>query len=176
MSATAPIIKIFLSGEGGVGKTTMLERYIKGVFNQKTIMTIGVNHAVKNVTLSDGSPLTLQIWDLGGEERFRFIIPTYVKGSEVGVLCFDTTRFSTFRNLDPWITLIRENTPNTPIILVGTKMDLPQPPTDVKEYETFVKDKKLAGLNLTSSKTGRNIEEIFKKVIYLYEQNLKNKK
>jgi small GTP-binding protein len=168
-----PIIKVFVAGEGGVGKTTMIDRYVKGIFNPNTIMTIGVNHAVKDVTVSTKTSYTLQIWDLGGEDRFRFIVPMYVKGSQAGMLVFDTTRFSTFRHLDAWLELIRQNVPNIPLLLVGTKIDLQGANLDEKEYQRVVKDHGLVGLVLTSAKDGTNIEKAFMLLSEIYDQQKK---
>lgn len=168
-----PIIKIFLAGEGGVGKTTMVDRYVKGEFNPNTIMTIGVNHATKNVISSKSNPYTLQIWDLGGEDRFRFILPMYVKGSQAGMIVFDSSRFSTFKHLGDWLALIRETVPEVPIVLIGTKVDIPDATTDSKTYDEFVKEQKLAGFFLTSSKDGTNIDKAFDFLVELYEKNKK---
>jgi small GTP-binding protein len=168
-----PIIKVFLAGEGGVGKTTMVDRYVKGKFNPNTIMTIGVNHATKNVNSPKGELYTLQIWDLGGEDRFRFILPMYVKGSQAGMLVFDSTRFSTFKHLADWLSLIRETLPDVPILLVGTKVDIPDAMTDTSTYEEFVRENKLAGLYLTSSKDGTNIDKAFEALVDLFEKNKK---
>lgn len=167
---TSKIAKVFIAGEGGVGKTTMIERFVKGLWNPNTIMTIGVNHSVKII-----GDLTLQIWDLGGEDRFRLILPSYLKGSFAGVLCFDTTRFSTFRNLSEWVKLIRDNVADAPIILVGTKSDIQAASGDLSTYQNFVTQHNLAGLYLTSSKTGQNIDAVFNKLADLILKNEQKK-
>jgi small GTP-binding protein len=165
-----PIIKVFLAGEGGVGKTTMVDRYVKGFFNPNTIMTIGVNHAVKDMISDTGKSYTLQIWDLGGEDRFKFILPMYVRGAQAGMLVYDTTRFSTFKHLDVWLNLIRSVIPDVPIVLVGTKTDVPDAIVDPATYDDFVKANNLAGLFLTSSKDGTNVERAFEHLVKLYEE------
>ena len=63
--------KICIFGDGGVGKTTLVQRYVTGQFSQSTKMTIGVDIVTKHVQIEDWF-VTLQIWDFGGEERFRF--------------------------------------------------------------------------------------------------------
>jgi small GTP-binding protein len=157
--SVAMIAKVFIAGEGGVGKSTMVERYVKGVWNPNLIMTIGVNHSTK--TIGD---ITLQIWDLGGEDRFRFILPRYIQGSFAGLLVFDTTRFNTFLNLEEWVKLIQKNSP-IPMILIGTKADLDSASNDFKVYEEFVQEHKFEGFYLTSSKSGKNIEEAFNHLV-----------
>ncbi len=63
------ILKILTAGEGGVGKTTLLHRYVEGKFSADTKMTIGVEFFLKEVVI-DGKQCTLQLWDFGGQERF----------------------------------------------------------------------------------------------------------
>ena len=67
------ILKILLAGEGGVGKTTLLHRYVEGKFSAETRMTIGVEFFLKEVEI-DSHYCTLQLWDFGGQERFRFLL------------------------------------------------------------------------------------------------------
>ncbi len=161
----APLMKVFLAGEGGVGKSSMVERFVKGVFNENMIMTIGVSHSVKFVTASNGKKVELQIWDLGGEDRFRFVVPAYIKGSSAGLVVFDTTRYSTYKNLErEWMELIRENLPDTPMILVGTKMDLDDSNNDPESYDDLVKKFNVEEVLFTSAKTGENVEKVFQKL------------
>ncbi len=153
------IVKIFVAGEGGVGKTTLIKRYTEGRFVPDTLMTIGVEFAVKKLPHFDD--LTLQIWDLGGEDRFRFILPNYCRGASGGLLVFDLSRFLTFTNLDDWITLLRGVVPKAPIILVGTKADLPNRAVDREQIEEYVDTHQLLSYIETSSKTGKNVDELF---------------
>jgi small GTP-binding protein len=168
---TSKIMKVFLAGEGGVGKTTMVDRYVNGVFNPNTIMTIGTNFAVKRVQLSNGTDLTLQIWDLGGEQRFAFMIPQYIKGAEGGLLVFDTTRFTSYRNLPNWVKIIRDTVPDMPLILVGTKIDLENASLDEEMYRQFAEENNMVGVVLSSSKNGAGVDDAFGRLVSLYELN-----
>ena len=159
-----PVIKIFVAGPGSVGKTTMVERYVTGIFNPKMILTIGVNHAVKTVKTSDGRECTLQIWDLGGEERFRFFLEGYIKGSTAGMAAFDLSSFSTYEALRDWLVLIRKMLPDIPLLLIGMKADLKKAQKNVSLYQSYMKEFHLEELIFTSSKTGENIEHIFQKL------------
>jgi len=71
------VLKIITTGEGGVGKTTLLHRYVEGKFLADTRMTLGVEFFLKEIDL-DGNKVLLQIWDFGGQERFRFLLKNYV--------------------------------------------------------------------------------------------------
>jgi small GTP-binding protein len=171
----APLMKVFIAGEGGVGKSSMVERFVKGVFNPNMIMTIGVSHSVKFVTASNGKKVELQIWDLGGEDRFRFVVPAYIKGSTAGLVVFDTTRYSTYKNLErEWMELIRDNLPDTPIILIGAKMDSGDSNNDPESYEELMKKFHVDEILFTSAKTGENVEKVFKRLADLTLQSLED--
>ena len=119
------LFKIILAGSGGCGKTTLLNRYTTGQFNTDTKMTIGVDFAVHYLELNeDKGAATLQIWDFGGEERFRTMLPSFCQGASGALLFFDLARTHTFYELDEWINIIRRNTHDIPIIMLGAKYDL----------------------------------------------------
>ena len=84
------VLKILTAGEGGVGKTTLLHKYIKGEFLADTKMTIGVEFFLKEMNV-DGFDVILQLWDFGGQERFRFLLESYVTGARGALLMFDLT-------------------------------------------------------------------------------------
>jgi small GTP-binding protein len=162
MGSYSRIIKVFVAGEGGVGKTTLIERYVMGMFNQNTIMTIGVAHSIKEVTLSTGEIVNLQIWDLGGEDRFRSILPLYLKGAMAGLIVFDLARYSTFKNLPEWIEIIQGTLgPDVPIFLIGSKNDLVSEVSHQEEVDDLVSKYKFLGYFPTSAKTGEHVEECF---------------
>lgn len=161
MADIPKIVKIFVSGEGGVGKTTLIKRYCTGQFFPNTLMTIGVEFAVK--TLPHFDDITLQIWDLGGEDRFRFIVPNYVRGAYGGLLVFDLTRFLTFTNLEDWLNIIRKAVSDIPVILVGTKNDIADKRAVTKDAieEYVAATPEITCYVETSSKTGHNIDTLF---------------
>ena len=76
------LMKMIIAGAGAVGKTTLLNRVITGTFDSQTAMTIGVDFHVLNLTV-DNKAITLQLWDLGGQERFRFMVDGYITGAKV---------------------------------------------------------------------------------------------
>jgi small GTP-binding protein len=69
-----PIIKILVIGEGGVGKTTLIRRLVTGKYSDQP-MTIGMGFATKVMRTSDGQEIKLQLWDIGGQSRFRLLLP-----------------------------------------------------------------------------------------------------
>jgi Ras-related protein Rab-11A len=170
------VYKLVVAGEGGVGKTTLIIRYCEGIFKHDTRTTVGVGFASKEVQLH-GESIKLQIWDFGGEERFRFILPAYCKGANAAVLAFDSTRYQSVKNLPEWVDIIRKNAGDIPIVLVGTKVDLKDQRTVKSEDgDEFSKKNRLQGYFDVSSKTGLNVEEVFAKIAGLaYDQARKPK-
>ncbi len=155
------VIKTIIAGEGGVGKTTMLHRYIKGKFIEGLHMTIGVEFFLKELEL-EGEKVMLQIWDFGGQERFRFLLKNYAKGAKGALLMFDLTRPVTLENLDQWVEICRDENPELPIIFLGTKLDLFNLITVKDEFVLTYKEKyNLFDFLKISSKTGDNVELAF---------------
>ncbi len=164
------MLKLVVAGEGGVGKTTLIRRYVDGVYHD-SLLTVGAAFAAKRLVISDGhgpQPIKLQIWDFGGEKRFRFLLPKFCYGARGAMLSFDLNRFSTFLKLDEWLKLIRANTEEIPIVLIGTKADL-QRAVDRKEVIEFAKTHELKAYFETSSKEDLNVTPAFE---YLAKQML----
>ena len=162
--------KISLFGEGGVGKTTLVNRYLHGIFDLDTRMTMGASIYVKYVNV-EGNRVALQIWDFGGEENFRFLLPVYSQGSSAGIVMFDISRYPTFKKLNDWLTFFREglsiDEQEIPIYLVGGKIDLEEKRSVSKEdANNLLKEQNLYQYTETSSKTGENVEKLFESVAY----------
>ncbi len=153
--------KIIFAGEGGVGKTTMLHKYIDGRFLIDTKMTIGVEILNKNITLFENRQCALQLWDLGGQERFRFFQDSFVHGASGAFLMFDLTVLFTFNKLRQWIEVVRKYDPSLPIVLLGAKNDLENHSVDDSYVEDFLRDNTIKSYLKVSSKTGHNVEESF---------------
>jgi len=155
------ILKILTAGEGGVGKTTLLRRYVEGKFSAETKMTIGVEFFLKEVEV-DGKQCTLQLWDFGGQERFRFLLESYVLGAKGALLMFDLTRPMTLENLEEWVNLVRRSDNTIPVLFIGTKLDLETDIMVEDNYALQFKDNyKLFDFLKISSKTGQNVQESF---------------
>ncbi|GAF71214.1 unnamed protein product [marine sediment metagenome] len=155
------ILKILTAGEGGVGKTTLLHRFVEGQFSADTKMTIGVEFFLKEIEL-DGKQCTLQLWDFGGQERFRFLLESYVLGAKGALLMFDLTRPMTLENLQQWVTICRKGDENLPILFLGTKIDLANDIMVDDDYALSFQEKfKLFDYMKISSKSGENVLEAF---------------
>ena len=155
------ILKILTAGEGGVGKTTLLHRYVEGKFSADTRMTIGVEFFLKEINI-DSLHCTLQLWDFGGQERFRFLLESYVLGAKGALLMFDLTRPMTLENLDQWVNLVRKSDPHLPIIFLGTKNDLENEIMVNDDYAlSFKEEFGFFDYLRISSKSGENVGQAF---------------
>lgn len=155
------VLKVLTAGEGGVGKTTLLHRYVEGKFSSETKMTIGVEFFLKELNV-DGQKVMLQLWDFGGQERFRFLLESYVIGARGALLMFDLTRAMTLENIDQWVNICRKEDPELPILFLGSKSDLENDICVEQDYiEEFKQDFNLYDYLRISSKTGENVALCF---------------
>ncbi len=155
------ILKVLTAGEGGVGKTTLLHRYVEGKFSAETKMTIGVEFFLKEIVVDD-KQCTLQLWDFGGQERFRFLLESYVLGAKGALLLFDLTRPMTLENLQEWVNIVRKGDNDLPILFIGTKKDLLEDIMVDDDYAlTFKEQFKMFDFLKISSKSGENVHESF---------------
>jgi len=163
------LFKVIIFGEGGVGKTTLIKRYLEGYFDDSTKMTVGVDFFMKNVNV-EGNQTSLQIWDFAGEDRFRFILPSYVSGASGGIFMYDITRFMTLKHMRQWVNIFKEgyakkgnDNDKLPIIVLGGKKDLEHKRSiTIEDAKKKLDDLECFKYMECSSKTGENVEEVFK--------------
>ncbi|MFX0073095.1 MAG: Rab family GTPase [Candidatus Hermodarchaeota archaeon] len=164
MSPTASF-KVCIFGDSGVGKTTLTYRFVTERFIQNTKSTLGVDIVAKDLIIDDYS-VKLQIWDFGGEERFRTFLPVYARGSSGGIFMYDTTRKDTLNNVEDWLAFFREhssiNDEKVPILIVGGKKDLNHlKSVSIEDAIDLAMKYDLDDVMECSSKTGENVEQIF---------------
>src|SRR5271157_6079152 len=154
--------KLLMLGDASVGKTSLTHRYITGLFIDSPRLTIGVDFFTKKLRLTNGKKVKLQIWDFGGEERFRFLLPTYSKGSNAALFLYDITSHRSLLSLPEWLTVVRKNAGDIPVVLIGSKVDLvDHRQVSIEEAKQVMQEYNLAGHIELSSKTGENVEESF---------------
>jgi len=163
--------KILIIGDASVGKTSLTLRYISGFFLKDLKLTIGVDFYSKTLEY-DNKKVKLQIWDFGGEERFRFLLSQYCRGANGALYLFDITNPITLDHLPDWIKIIRKYSGDIPVVLIGSKLDL-RDIRQVKEDDGTLAAKKydLASFIELSSKTGENVEKAFNKITELLMEN-----
>jgi len=162
MSVRKLLFKTIVVGDGGIGKSTMIQRLITGQFVPMKI-TIGTDLATYDLQIDTNTIIKLQIWDFAGEKRFRFFLPNYSRGAYGCLLCYDVTRYTSFENLIEWYNIVNENAADPVFILVGGKLDLAEEKRAVPkaEGEAFKKEYNLDHFFETSSKSGKNNRMIF---------------
>jgi len=156
--------KLMMLGDASVGKTSLTLRYISGYFMEDLKLTIGVDFYSKT-TLFNEKKVKLQMWDFGGEERFRFLLSQYCKGANGAFFLYDITNVRSIDHLPDCNQIVRENAGDIPIMLIGSKKDLDEFRTIPREDGILAARKyNLTSFIELSSKTGENVERAFKEM------------
>ena len=139
--------------------------------------TIGVDFATKSIEYKDNS-LKLQIWDSAGQERYKSLIPSYVRGAAIIFIVYDISNKKTFNNLNSWINFIKENnTDNSLLILCGNKIDLQRQVT-TKEGINLAEQENMIFFE-TSAKSGEGVTNMMytciSKLAFFDKYNIDNK-
>ncbi|MBS7287973.1 MAG: GTP-binding protein [Candidatus Freyarchaeota archaeon] len=152
--------KVLVVGDGGVGKTSLTVRFTTGSFREDYLSTLGVNFYSKTVDV-DGTLIKLTIWDTGGQERFKPLLPNYFKGGQGSLVVFDVTNPETFRSVEDWVEQVRRYCGDIPIILVGNKIDLLSERKVKHEEGVHLAEKLGAPYFESSAKTNEKVYDVF---------------
>ena len=159
--------KIVVLGDGTVGKSSLILRFVEDFFGKSYKQTIGVDFFSKRFQLTPSVQVALQVWDIGGQSIFGKMINTYVKDSHAVILVYDITNYASFSNLQDWLKLVQktfEGKPMPVMALVGNKTDLfHMQAVDLKSHKEFAETNKLYSF-FASAKTGDQINIIFYKM------------
>ena len=165
--------RIIIFGDAGCGKKELTQRFLTSLFVSDQTMTIGVDFEVKSLSV-DGQKVKLQIWDFGGEERFRFLLPTYVRGARGGLFFYDTTNYSSIAHIDDWLSVIKKEIRAKdifPIIVVGKGAHLvAQREVSSVDGIRIAKSRNVNGIIEVSATTGENVEKAFEALTRLMLQ------
>ena len=155
--------KIILVGDSGVGKTSILKKFINNEFNEDIKCTINVDFFSKSIKIDKNLYTNLKIYDTAGQEKYRALIKKYYQGTDGIILVFDLTNENSFNKLKSWINEVSDNTEKAQIILVGNKADLIERKIDEETAENFAKQKDMKYIE-TSAKEGTNILLLFEEL------------
>uniref|UniRef100_H0W7Y1 RAB7B, member RAS onco family n=1 Tax=Cavia porcellus TaxID=10141 RepID=H0W7Y1_CAVPO len=139
-------LKLIIVGELGVGKTSLLHQYVHKTFYGEYQTTLGASILSKVIILDD-TTLKLQIWDTGGQERFRSMVSTFYKGSDGCILAFDVTDLESFEALDVWRgDILAKMEQSYPMVVLGNKIDL-----EDRKYRGILENHLVDSIKLTPS-------------------------
>lgn len=168
------ISKVIVVGDLAVGKTCLINRFCKDVFDRNYNTTMGVDFEMESFKVL-GVPFTLQLWDTSGQERYKCIASSYYRGAQVVIVAFDVNNVGSFSHVRQWLeeSLEDNDVAAIQLFLLGTKKDLSSP----AQYSQMERDAlKLAqeiGAEYwaVSSLTGENVNEFFSRVASLGFEN-----
>ena len=160
-------VKVIVSGDGGVGKTSFLNRLVNDRFYYNSELTRGVDFYSKNIYVN-GTEFNFIMWDFAGQNQFKTLLNDFVEGSLAALILFDLTRINTIENMHDWIVTL-ETFGHIPILLIGTKSDLVKP-FEYQAIDSYISEIKQEYDNIISyinisSKTGENIKNAFEILI-----------
>ncbi|XP_062868353.1 ras-related protein Rab-38 [Trichomycterus rosablanca] len=163
------LFKVLVIGDLGVGKTSIIKRYVHQIFSQHYRATIGVDFALKVLTWDNQTVIRLQLWDIAGQERYGNMTRVYYREAVGALIAFDVTRSSTFDavlkwkdDLDTKVTL--SNGKPVPAVLLANKSDQSKDGlcSNLPKLDTFCKENGFVGWFETSAKENTNIEAAVK--------------
>ena len=155
-------LKLIVVGNQGTGKSSILNRFVNDTFEENYQATIGLDFQSKNITIHD-QDVRLIIYDTAGQEKFRSLIPMYIREAQIILLIYDISDRASFESIPRWIQEVNEVLNNKEVVfaLIGNKIDL-----ESERKVTFEEGKKLAQKNNyvfqeVSAKNGQNFENLF---------------
>jgi small GTP-binding protein len=165
--------KVCVLGDWGVGKTSLIRRFVYDVYDDHYVATLGVKVSKKNMTVKNfvkkpflKIDLTLLIWDLVGQKGFHSVQHTAFKGTTSAFIVCDLSRPHTIDNMEWWISHLYKEAKAVPLIFLGNKVDLTEDsvPLELSRKLDELKRKYNASFYATSAKTGMNVEEAFQEM------------
>jgi Ras-related protein Rab-1A len=164
------LCRVIITGDAGVGKSSLMVRFSDDQFSDGHITTIGVDFRTKLVTDVGGHHVKVQIWDTAGQERYRSIVSSYYRGAHAVIVVYDVTNRDSFDSLQRWLSDARRYAQEgTTFVIVGNKQDSADQVMAVSEEDA----RKFAAENdtefmLTSAKSNTHVDELFHAIVRQY--------
>ncbi|XP_077982996.1 ras-related protein Rab-22A-like [Glandiceps talaboti] len=154
-------IKLCLLGDSGVGKSSLVQRFVSDTFNTHSQPTIGASFMSKTLVVDDQS-YKFQIWDTAGQEKYKGLAPMYYRGAAAAVIVYDITRETSFKAVKMWVRELEQFGPQDVVLAIaGNKFDLEdQREVSCDEARKYA-DQIGATFVETSAKTAANVTQIF---------------
>jgi len=155
--------RILLIGDSGVGKSSLLLRYVDNTFTDSLMSTIGSDYKTKKVTVGKHTA-SLQIWDTAGQERFRTITSSFYRGADGILVVFDVANQDSFDNIKGWLKDINKYaSEDVNRVLVGNKVDSSPRVVTAADAKAFAEETDMPYME-TSAKSNTNVEATFEKL------------
>lgn len=176
-----PTFQIITLGETGVGKTSMIKRYVYDTFDFNNIATVGLSFSFKDITLKNNALIKIKLVDTGGQEKYRSLCKSYFKNSNGVLFVYAKNNQYSFDRIKDWIAMFNENSngkKDIPIFLVESKDDLERVVDEVLS-ENFAKENKFIFKKISCCKDNNSVNELFSEMgelLYKYyvQYNKKN--
>lgn len=166
-------IKVVIVGNGAVGKSSMIQRYCRGIFTNSYKKTIGVDFLEKQLRIG-GEEVRLMLWDTAGQEEFDAITKAYYRGAQACVVAFSTTDRASFEAVRKWKKKVEDECGSIPMVLVQNKIDLMhEAEVSPDEVERLAKECKMR-LYRTSVKEDLNVSGVFQHLAENYVNKVKS--
>jgi small GTP-binding protein len=154
--------KICLVGDFGVGKTSLISRFVDRQFSDQYLSTVGVKISRKMVEFAPDQSTQLLIWDIEGSTKFKGVAPSYLQGAKGAIVVGDVTRPETIENVPGHIESFTKINPQGVLVVALNKSDL----VDTERLEQllgYCRNYPACVLNLfpTSAKSGDNVDQLF---------------
>ena len=173
-------LKLILVGDGRVGKTSIINKYLYNTFNENEPMTINSCFLEKKMIINEKT-FKFALWDTAGQEKFNSVTPVYYRDAKGVILVYDITNARSFERVQKWIEEVRSYNKECEIVICGNKVDIKETyedGVDKDKAKAYVESKGIEHF-YTSAKTGEGLEEVFeyvaKKVVENYERDSKGK-
>ena len=165
-------LKVVVVGDSGVGKTCLLIRFVRDLFDEESQPTLGVEFMTK-IVQTEHHRIQLQLWDTAGQELFRSVTRGYYRGSAGALLVFDLTNRDSFENIGRWLQDIKDVARSDVVtILLGNKSDLSaERKVSKEEAESFAAKHQMQYFE-TSAKTGEQIQQAIDACVAIIEKNV----
>lgn len=162
-------LKLILLGDGRVGKTSILNKYVFDKFNENEEKTTNYSYLEKNITKND-KRYKFCIWDTAGQEQFNSLTPIYYRDAKGVILVYDILNQNSFKRVQKWTEELHSYNNEALMVFMGNKVDLLEEYYDKNNYVDKSKAEELANkenskLFYSSAKTGEGISEAFEYII-----------
>jgi len=156
--------KIITLGNSGVGKTSIINRYIKNQFDTNIASTLGMNFDYKEIHFNNKDKIILKLLDTAGQEKYKSLAKSYFKNADAVLFVFSVDDKESFNTINEWMESFNSinSKINVPRYLVGNKNDLERK-IEQNSIDEFARNNKIQFVS-TSAKTKNNIDELFEEI------------